>query len=610
VFTQALHHRLVPRDPGENALFRLALLRACKEDGPTRRAAIKACREDCLFYINSFVCQYNPSRLGREVGPFVTWPRQDELVLWILDHVRRGRDGLIEKSRDVGASWLNLIVEDWACSFHDWKKFLNISHTEDAVDRGDDPGSLFWKISFVHDHRPLWLLPAQPVKKKMGFVYPATNSRVTGAATTERSGVGDRGPIFLDEFSKQRNDFDILGQTADTGSRIFNGTHYGTGTAFYELSRRPDLDKFVLHWSHHPEKARGLYRFDAAGQKVEVLDKSYEYPPNFKFVTDGRPTGGPFPGLRSPWYDEQCIRRASPRDVAMHLDIDPQGSTSQFFDPPTIRSLQREFCRDPVWEGDLQYDADSATVTGFAPRPGGPLKMWSNRQPDDTFPAARYGAGCDISTGTGATNSCLSVASADTGERVLEYTSPRVPPDKFAVIVVSLCRMLRSESGDPAYLAWETQGPGSAFGRKVIELGYRHFFYRVAESTLNPRPTDLPGWYPSVETTYSLLEDYRSALYSKQFVNRSEIALSETLDFRYLGRGEVKHAGYDSKNDPSGAGINHGDRVIADALANKMIVILGLGARRRIDDPAVLKPSMVAYRQELASREAEQEGVW
>jgi hypothetical protein len=42
----------------------------------------------------------------------------------------------------------------------------------------------------------------------------------------------------------------------------------------------------------------------------------------------------------------------------------------------------------------------------------------------------------------------------------------------------------------------------------------------------------------------------------------------------YLPTGEIAHARSQSKEDPSGAKQNHGDRVIADALANR-------AARRR-----------------------------
>jgi hypothetical protein len=108
--------------------------------------------------------------------------------------------------------------------------------------------------------------------------FPATRSAITGAATTERAGVGGRATWVLgDEFAKQKDASAILGQTADTGPRLLVSTHYGTGTAWHGLTQRQD----ILHWSQHPEMNQGLYRFDAATNTVEILDKEYQFPEDY-----------------------------------------------------------------------------------------------------------------------------------------------------------------------------------------------------------------------------------------------------------------------------------------------------------------------------------------
>ena len=38
--------------------------------------------------------------------PFLLFPKQEELAHWILDRWKNGEPGLIEKSRDMGISWL------------------------------------------------------------------------------------------------------------------------------------------------------------------------------------------------------------------------------------------------------------------------------------------------------------------------------------------------------------------------------------------------------------------------------------------------------------------------------------------------------------------------
>ena len=43
-------------------------------------------------------------------------------------------DVLWKKSRELGATWMALIIDDWLSLFHENKKVFAISHTEAAVD--------------------------------------------------------------------------------------------------------------------------------------------------------------------------------------------------------------------------------------------------------------------------------------------------------------------------------------------------------------------------------------------------------------------------------------------------------------------------------------------
>ncbi len=602
-------HELVPRDMESNLRYRVWLRKACKTDAGLRKAIMAVCEQDVLFWINSFVWQHNPrkKKYDAEVGPFITWDFQDEAVKVILWHIAEDEDLLIEKSREMGASWLCLLVMDWLALFHHNKKFLCVSHSEDAVDRPDDPDSLFWKVQFVHENLPAWM--GQPRKRKMGFAYKRTRSAVNGAATTVRSGVGGRATaVFLDEFSKQRDDHAILGHTADTGCRIFNGTHYGVGTAFFGLTQRPDLHKLQLHWSQHPDKRKGLYRYNPSLGRVEVLDHGYAFPADYHFVMDGTPTGGPFPGLRSPWYDRECRRRANSRDVAMHLDIDPRGSAEQFFDPLKIRVLQETHCCSPFWEGDVVYDPDTGKPIRLERRDGGPLKLWLHLRPEDGRPQPDFfTGGADTATGTGATPSCLSLVRVKTGEKVGEYTNSRIEPKEFAKVAFALCWLFKDPDGQGAFFAWEMQGPGETFGLALTDLGYRNVYYRRDEFVLHPQQSAKPGWYPAPNNKDFLLREYRSALEDGQFINRSKSALAECLDFRYNSRGNVEHGGQQT-GDLSGSRVNHGDHVIADALAWKM-------AKNRQSRPAddvdpKTPPGSLLWRREYRDGARKEEEAW
>lgn len=584
------YHKIVPSSYGGNLRFRKWLLSRAKADRGYQRALVQMCREDLFFFINAFVWQYNPNHDTR-VAPFITWPGQVKAAREILQAIHDRRDVWIEKSREMGASWLCLLIIKWGTDFHDWNKWLLVSRSADAVDRPDDSDCLMWKMDFVHQHLPDWLVDKNPdARRKMGYANQTTKSAITGQASTGKAGVGGRcNAMFVDEFTQIDEDYEVLHRTSDTTKcRIFNFTHLGVSTAAFAMvdSIRRGMSRaklLQLHWTRHPEKNKGMYRYDPETHKVQFLHYdeetdtikegpcTYNFPPDYHFALDGSPTGGPHPGIRSPWYDDQCERKNSSRAIAMDLDINPTGSVDQFFDPIVIHQLKITYGRTADWEGDVLYDQDTGKFIEFIQKAGGPLKLWFNLDVHGNVPKSVYGVGADVSQGTGATPSCLSIANGRTGEKVAEYTNAHIGVLQFAALTVALCSKFCNEDGEGAKLVWEHHGPGVAYGRKVMELGYGHVYRRVAEDKFGKPRSDTVGWAPMGAAKPTLLQDYKNALMRKTYLNYSIPALDECLKFKYGDKGSIEHGGEANRDNPSASRENHGDHVIADALSHKMI---------------------------------------
>jgi hypothetical protein len=606
----------VPKAGKENLAFRHFLVSEAAADPAVQRALKAACKASLLFWVNAFAWTYDPRTRTKSL-PFITYPFQDKALLEIDRRITEGGDLVIEKSRDMGASWMSLVVMEWRWHFHYGNTFLMLSRKEDLVDSRGDPDSLFWKIDFIHKHCPLWLMPRgwepERHRTKLHFENPETGSTIDGDSSAKAASVGGRRTaVFLDEFSRMENAQAILAGSADvTNCRIFNFTPWGTANAAYKLAQRQDVWKVRMHWTQHPEKARGLYRWNTEKHRVEIKNPSERFkvkvkegnrerevwfPEEWEFVRDGK--------WRSPWYDGECARRASPQDVAQNIDIDYRGSEYQFFDAATIESLKETYGREPYWEGDVSFDPDTARPAGLVKVAGGPLKLWLNPTPEARPPLAPYAAGADISYGTGATPSCFCVANAATGEKVGEYATAVLRPEQFALRCVALCWLFKDRDDTPVAFAWEMQGPGITFGKKVVELGYRNIYMRSNENSLAKGISDNPGWVPTTEAKVVLLEEYRTALAARQFVNRSVKALDETLEFIFTAQGTIEHASHEARasvadRDPTGSGVNHGDRVVADALAWKMVKGMGKltgGPKVETDQP---NPRTMLYRQML-----------
>lgn len=619
------YHLQVPQDLESNIRFRADVLRRAEKSRDFQLGLIEMCRQDILFWISTFVWQFNPLKKGSEAGPFIPWECQkrallkdhnvywpgemdseisDAGILWCIENDKSLRIG---KSRDMGASWFCLLALDWLYLFRRWQKFLCISRSEKAVEN-NSPDSLFWKLDWVHSHLPEWMLPSGGVRRrKQFFGNDDLGSSITGEASTGLAGVGGRATAMLiDEFAMIREDAEVRQFTASTtNSRIFNSTDRGMDTEFYRLSMQPEIMKLNIHWTQHPDKIRGLYR---SAPQTEILDKTYVFQDKFIFVKDGKPLGGPRPGIRSPWYDEKCAEIGSERAVAMDLDMNAAGAVSQFFDPMILSNLEAKYCAQPFWTGRLEFDPETFRPKKLIEDSAGIIRMWIMPDAWGKVPPGKYGAGADLSTGSGKSNTCLSIANALTGEKVLEIADPLLAPTEAAELFAAVCWLFENESGQGAKICWEIQGPGGYFKKRLCdEIKYPNVYYYVDDFGTNQTQTDKPGFNPTPRLKRILLEEYYASLKRHEFVNRSKPAIRECMSWRYDDAGNVEYGGM-SEDDPSGAKENHGDRVIADSLANKMIKLLGKpSVKQEKQEPAVLSPQWRYDRFEKMRRSDEME---
>ncbi|MGH2272170.1 hypothetical protein ACQ9LF_10255 [Anaerohalosphaeraceae bacterium U12dextr] len=548
------YYHLVPKDFAANLRFRREMIRMGASDVKAAQELWIMCKRDPLFYVNTFVFTYDPRKVPSAL-PFITYDYQDDAILQINQAIGN-YDLFIEKSRDMGASWLCLLVPQYRFQFFDLQSFLMVSRVENLVDKTEDPDSLFWKIDFIHKNQPAWLRPS--INRNKLHIYNQDNgSTIDGASTTGDVGRGGRRTaVLLDEFASVDDGHAVLAATRDTTPcRLFNSTPKGVGNAFYDM-RMTDIRKLRMHWSQHPIKSKGLYTTEN-GAIVVLDDRHKTIPGGYEFIADGK--------LRSPWYDQQCKRAAHPMEIAQELDIDYLGSNYQFFDPAILTKLQADDVRPAYKVGDLDYDLQTAQPLEFLAADKGKLHLWVNLDMHGKIPdTMQCVMGIDIAAGTGASNSCISIANQQTREKIAELSSSGIAPHTLAKYAVALARWCNG-----AYMIWEANGPGAIFGPCVLELGYRNIYYRRNDKALGARISDTPGWYSTKESKLVLLGEYRKALAAGHFVNRSYHALRECREYVFQSNGSVEHSRSINTVDPTGARDNHGDRVIADALCWK-----------------------------------------
>src|SRR5690606_37715467 len=239
-----------------------------------------------------------------------------------------------------------------------------------------------------------------------------------------------------------------------------------------------------------------------------IIDDKFTFPEGYKFILDGK--------LRSPWYDGECERAASEREIAQELDIDYMGSSFQFYNGDVIMSLIAKYCRPPVVRGELIYDRETLQPIRFERDRNGKFLLWFDLV-DDRPPVRKWRAGADIATGSGASNSAISFGDATLKEKLAMYVDPYISPEEFGRLSVAACRWFRSLSDgefalEDAFLIREHNGPGGIDGKIVVKSGFRRYHVRRREKQHGKPESKEPGWWSNGETKKLLHGGYRDAL--------------------------------------------------------------------------------------------------
>ena len=574
---------LIPKDPVANMDQRIEYYAMTGQD---RSDLWCMCSRDILFWINAFVWTFDPRLVdgGQDpVGPFITYEFQDEILLTMESCLGR-EDLIVKKSRDLGLTWLFLIVFTHQFIFRCNRSFLCVSRTERMVDKTEDPDCLFWKIDWMLDHLPKWMSP-NINRQNLHFFNSDANNTIDGAATTGNMARGGRRTaIGKDEHAAFEVDdgYKSLAATQKaTRCRIIVSTPQGVGNAFHDTWQL-DIKKLSPLWSDHPVQNQGLYTSNDG--ELEIIDHKFwdratvgkvdriaplikiNALPNslardhYPFLLDGK--------LRAPYYDNECKRTPLESQIAQELDAQFHGSGKPFFGADEIQRLVAQYGRPPLRVGDLTFDNGDGTPLQWEDNEQAIIKLWIPLGHEDKPPADRnYVMGIDISTGTGASNSAIAVYDTKTYNKVASLINPHIGSHRLAGYAVALARWFVGRDGEGAHVIWEANGPGREFGPRVIDLGYRNFYYRVNEKSIDRKVSKLPGWWTGRENKSTLLREYGRALASSDLINRDTDAIKEMGNFKYVAGGNVEHVKSISSQDPSGAKENHGDIVIADALA-------------------------------------------
>lgn len=272
------------------------------------------CAGDVVYWVNAYVKTYDPRLLpGNPLIPFTLFPKQAEFLLWLQEREQAQEDGLAEKSRDVGFTWLCA-----ADALHGWlfRPGCAIgfgSRKLELVDKLGDPSTIFEKIRIALRALPEWMLPAGFKWKEHDnfarLINPATGATITGEGGDDIGRGGRSTKYYIDEAAFLAHpDLTERALSQTTRCRIWVSTPNGPGNAFARKRFSGRVPVFTFHWKEDPRK--NVYEVrDALGQ---VLETGCGYAPT-------PPEGG---CVWYPWYEAEKARLNDPVTVAQEIDID------------------------------------------------------------------------------------------------------------------------------------------------------------------------------------------------------------------------------------------------------------------------------------------------
>jgi len=270
----------------DKLITRLKIQDACNRSQEARIYAMAACKADPMFFIDNFC--YTPNDKYQQYHfPFILFPFQEDYVNWLVQHIREGRDGLVEKSREMGVTWVTMSVFLYMWLFDDNFNALIGSYKESLVDdRSKD--SLFGVIDYNLNTLPKWILPHRfnfdKHRTGLKLVNPENNNIIRGDTMNPQFGRGSRRTVtFLDEGAHWEYFQDAWNSCGDTTNcRITVSTPYGYNA--FALLRDSGIDTHTLHWKLHPLKDNAWYEYeksrrteDAVAQELDISYVKSQY---------------------------------------------------------------------------------------------------------------------------------------------------------------------------------------------------------------------------------------------------------------------------------------------------------------------------------------------
>ncbi len=228
-------------------------------------------------FIEDWCDTFDPRNAGTNnatVMPFILFPRQRDLIEFIHTCYASEVPGLLEKSRDMGATWLCVSFSVWMFLFVKGARIGWGSRKAANVDKIGDMDSIFEKLRFQMRTIPRVFWPEGMTEDSMAYmkIHAPDGRSITGESGDDIGRGGRTRIYFKDESAHYEHPEAIEASLSDTTRVQFDlSSVNGLGNVFhrkrengYEWSpgdpvQRGKTHVFIMDWRDHPAKTTTWY---------------------------------------------------------------------------------------------------------------------------------------------------------------------------------------------------------------------------------------------------------------------------------------------------------------------------------------------------------------
>lgn len=256
--------------------WRIQMLQRLNSDPSLVAASKKYYSTRPVEFIMDWMDTYDPRNAQRKWMPFVLFEKQVQLVEFLQGLSNDQQSGLIEKARDMGATWVCCAYSIWRWLFIPNDAIGWGSRKESLVDKLGEPDSLFEKMRLLLKRLPPCFHPigfnAARHSTFMKLTNPENGAIISGESGDNIGRGGRKSCFFKDEAAHYERPEKIEAALGDnTNVQIDISSVNGLGNVFHRRAENATVwqpgavipsghvRKLVMDWRDHPLKTQEWY---------------------------------------------------------------------------------------------------------------------------------------------------------------------------------------------------------------------------------------------------------------------------------------------------------------------------------------------------------------